>query len=138
MIVGIGMDIIEISRMRQAIKRQAFVKRVFTELEQKYCESRGVQCPASFAARFAGKEAVLKAFGTGLSGGSLQDIEIVNDNRGCPNVILKGYYADLARKLGVKIIHISLTHAREYAAAQVVLWGGGESESSNSRRNAEN
>lgn len=138
MIVGVGIDIIEIGRIHKAIKRPAFVKRVFTVTEQKYCDSRGVHTAASYAARFAGKEAVLKAFGTGLSGGSLQDIEIINDTLGCPNVILSGYYADLARKMGVKKVHISLTHSREYAAAQAVLWGGEESESSNCRRNAEN
>ncbi|MPM43688.1 Holo-[acyl-carrier-protein] synthase [bioreactor metagenome] len=131
------MDIIEISRVRKAIKRPAFINRVFTELEQKYCDSRGVQGSASYAARFAGKEAVLKAFGTGLSGGSLQDIEIINDSRGCPNVTLRGFYAEMAKQIGVEKIHISLTHSREYAAAQVVFWGGRLNESSNSGGNAE-
>lgn len=131
MIIGVGIDVIEISRIKQAISRPAFIKRVFTKLEQEYCDSRGVQRPASYAARFAGKEAVLKAFGTGLAGGSLQEIEILNDSRGCPKITLTGFYADLAKEMGVKTIHISLTHAREYAAAQAVLWGGVTSESSN-------
>lgn len=130
MIIGTGIDIIEISRIRQAIERSAFIKRVFTQLEQDYCNSRGVQRVSSYAARFAGKEAVLKAFGTGLSGGSLQDIEILNDCRGCPKVALRGFYADLAMKMNVKQIHISLTHAREYAAAQATLWGGETNEGS--------
>lgn len=123
MIIGIGVDVIEISRIRQAILRPAFIKRVFSEAEQKYCDSRGVHRPASYAARFAGKEAILKAFGTGLSEGSLQDIEIINDDRGCPRVSLSGFYGSLATKIGVAEIYISLTHAREYAAAQAVLWG---------------
>lgn len=133
-----GIDIIEIDRVRQAIERSAFIKRVFTKIEQEYCEGRGVHRPASYAARFAGKEAVLKAFGTGLSGGTLQDIEIFNDHRGCPKVTLRGYYAELAKSMGVQQIFLSLTHAREYAAAQAILWGGNRNESSNSSGNAQN
>lgn len=136
MIIGVGIDIIEISRIEQAVSRPAFVDRVFTKLEQAYCSNRGVQKASSYAARFAGKEAVLKAFGTGLSGGTLQDIEIINDDRGCPRVTLTGFYANLAKSMGVTQVHLSLTHAREYAAAQAILWGGGKYESSDSSRNA--
>ena len=124
MIIGTGIDIIEISRIKEAIKRQAFVHRVFTAEEQQYCESKGVQKASSYAARFAGKEAVMKAFGTGLAGGSLQDIEILLNDKGCPYVKLSGKFAELAEELGGTSIHISLTHAREYAAAQAILWGG--------------
>lgn len=137
MILGVGIDVIEINRIEEAIKRPAFIDRVFTKREQDYCSSRGVQKASSYAARFAGKEAVLKAFGTGLSGGTLQDIEIINDDRGCPHVTLTGFYDSLAKSMGVIQVHLSLTHARQYAAAQVILWGGGKSESSDSRRNAE-
>ena len=124
MIIGIGIDIIEISRIKDAIIRQSFVQRVFTVGEQQYCESRGVQKAASYAARFAGKEAVMKAFGTGLAGGTLQDIEILLNDKGCPHVQLSGQFATLAKEMGVSAIHISLSHAREYAAAQAILWGG--------------
>lgn len=124
MIIGTGIDIIEISRIKEAIKRQAFVHRVFTLGEQQYCESKGVQKASSYAARFAGKEAVMKAFGTGLAGGSLQDIEILLNDKGAPYVKLSGKFALLAEELGATSIHISLTHAREYAAAQAILWGG--------------
>lgn len=124
MIIGIGIDIIEISRVKNAIIRQSFVHRVFTVQEKQYCESRGVQKAASYAARFAGKEAVMKAFGTGLAGGTLQDIEILLNEKGCPRVELSGQFAALAQELGVTRVHISLSHAREYATAQVVLWGG--------------
>jgi len=123
-IVGTGIDIIEIHRIANAIIRQSFVRRVFTNAEQQYCESKGVQKAASYAARFAGKEAVMKAFGTGLAGGTLQDIEILLDDKGCPHVKLTGQFLDLSVNMGVKDIYISLTHAREYAAAQVILWGG--------------
>lgn len=124
MIVGTGIDIIEISRIKAAVVRQSFVQRVFTKNEQHYCESRGVQKCASYAARFAGKEAVMKGFGTGLAGGSLQDIEILLNDKGRPYVTLRGQFAALAKEMGVTEIHISLTHAREYAAAQAILWGG--------------
>jgi holo-[acyl-carrier protein] synthase len=123
-IIGIGIDIIEINRIKDAIIRQSFVEKVFTLHEQQYCESRGVQKASSYAARFAGKEAVMKAFGTGMAGGKLQDIEIFLDDKGCPHVRLSGQFAALANDMGVSMIHISLTHAREYAAAQAILWGG--------------
>ena len=124
MIIGTGIDIIEINRIKDAAIRQSFVRRVFTASEQEYCESRGVQKFASYAARFAGKEAVMKAFGTGLAGGSLQDIEILVNDKGCPYVELSGKFATLGKNMGVTDIHISLTHAQEYAAAQAILWGG--------------
>lgn len=124
MIIGVGIDIVEISRIAAAIKRTAFIDRVFTPAEQVYCESRGVQRAASYAARFAAKEAVLKALGTGLRGGTWQDVEITNNSLGRPLVQMTGYYQNLAGELGVQEIYLSVTHARDYAAAQVVLWGG--------------
>ena len=74
MIIGIGCDIIEINRVEKAVKSESFKQRVFTPAEIAYCESRGKQQFASFAARFAAKEAVLKAFGTGLRGGGIVKI----------------------------------------------------------------
>jgi holo-[acyl-carrier protein] synthase len=124
MIVGVGVDLIEIERVKAALERGRFVQRVFSEGEQIYCESRGAQRFASYAARFAGKEAVLKALGTGLSGGKWLDIEILPDSLGRPTVRLSGYYEELARQKRVSAIHISLAHARENAVAQVVIWGG--------------
>ena len=126
MILGIGIDIIEIGRIREALERPAFAARIFTAGEREYCEGRGAQREASFAARFAGKEAVLKAFGTGLSAGSWQDVEILPDEAGRPTVRLTGYFGELAARRGVAAAHISLSHAREYATAQAILWGGGE------------
>jgi holo-[acyl-carrier protein] synthase len=134
MIQGIGIDIIEIDRIANAVKRELFVQRVFTPGEQLYCDQRGVQRAASYAARFAGKEAVVKAFGTGLVEGSFQDIEILPDDKGCPQVKLRGFFAEFAQRLGVRQIHISLTHAREYAAAHAILWGGKTGEDCDSRR----
>ena len=123
-IVGIGIDIIEIERIGAAVERDGFVRRVFTAAEREYCDGRGVQRPASYAARFAGKEAVMKAFGTGLSAGTWQDVEILADANGRPTVKLSGRFGELAAKMSVSAVHISLTHAREYAAAQAVLLGG--------------
>ena len=135
MIVGIGIDIIEIERIKAAVEKQRFVQRVFSDGEQAYCESRGVQSFASYAARFAGKEAVLKALGTGFVGGKWREIEILPDSLGRPTVKLSGYYEQMARQKGVSAIHISLTHAREYAAAQVVIWGGAADEGCQGGRN---
>ena len=115
MVLGIGTDIIEISRVKRAIASEHFRARVYTAAERAYCEARGAGEAASFAARFAGKEAVLKAFGTGLRGGSMQDVEILDDALGCPQVTLHGYYRSLAAKKG--------SHAREYATAQCVMEG---------------
>jgi holo-[acyl-carrier protein] synthase len=124
MIIGVGIDIIEISRIEEAIRRPAFINKVFTAAEQIYCEGRGRQRSASYAARFAGKEAVSKALGTGFSGGSWQDVEIILNEQGQPQVTLSGYFAGVAEQLGGAKIHISLTHARNYAAAQALLEGG--------------
>lgn len=124
MIVGVGCDIIEIERIARAIKSESFIRRVFTAEEAAYCQRRGQQAAASFAARFAAKEAVLKALGTGLREGSLQEIAIDNDGLGKPLVQLSGHFAMLAKQLGVKNIQISLSHSRELATAYVIMEDG--------------
>ncbi len=124
MIIGVGCDIIEIERISQAIEKTAFIKRVFASVEITYCQSRGTQAAASFAVRFAAKEAVLKAFGTGLRGGRMQEIIIINDDVGKPQVKLQGFFAALATQLGVQKINISLSHARNLAMAYVVMEDG--------------
>ena len=123
MLIGVGCDVIEIARVQKAIERAAFVKRVFTPAEIAYCESRGKQAAASFAARFAAKEAVLKALGTGLRGGELTEIVITNDDLGKPSVQLYGYHVELAKKLGGKNIALSMSHSRAMALAYVVMEG---------------
>lgn len=121
MIVGVGCDIIEIERIARAIKSESFIRRVFTAEEGAYCQRRGQQAAASFAARFAAKEAVLKALGTGLREGSLQEIAVDNDGLGKPLVQLSGHFAMLAKQLGVKNIQISLSHSRDFAVAYVIM-----------------
>ena len=123
MILGIGCDIIELSRVARAVSQEGFCQRVYTEAEIAYCQGRGVQAVASFAARFAAKEAVLKALGTGLRGGSLQEIEILVDELGKPMVRLSGYFQQLAQSRGVVNIQLSLSHSRENAMANVVMEG---------------
>lgn len=124
MIVGVGCDIIEIERIARAIKSESFIRRVFTAEEAAYCQRKGQQAAASFAARFAAKEAVLKALGTGLREGSLQEIAVDNDGLGKPLVQLSGHFAMLAKQLGVKNIQISLSHSREFAVAYVIMEDG--------------
>ena len=124
MIVGVGCDIIEIERIARAIKSESFIRRVFTAEEAAYCQRRGQQAAASFAARFAAKEAVLKALGTGLREGSLQELAVDNDGLGKPLVQLSGHFAMLAKQLGVKNIQISLSHSRELATAYVIMEDG--------------
>lgn len=121
MIVGIGIDIVEIDRVRRAVEREAFKNRVFTPGEIEYCENRGKSGAQSFAGRFAAKEAILKAFGTGLRGGTLKDMEIINDELGCPQVLLTGYFKQLAQKKGITAIWISISHSVNNAVAQCVL-----------------
>lgn len=123
MILGIGTDIVEIGRMKRAVAKDAFVRRVFTEAEAVYCRSRGAGMAESFAGRFAAKEAVLKAFGTGLREGRLLDIEIVNDRLGCPRLSLYGPFREMAEARGLKQAWLSISHAREYAVAQCVFEG---------------
>ena len=109
--------------MKKALTIEMFAARVFSPAEQEYCEARGMQKFASYAARFAAKEALLKALGTGLRGGKLIDIEVYNDCMGKPSLRLSGYFATLAEERGVKEIYLSLSHTKELAMAQVVLEG---------------
>lgn len=123
MVIGIGIDLVEIHRMKKAVENPLFVQRIFTSAEQAYCNSRGRQGTASYAARFAAKEAVMKALGTGLAGGGTwQDVEVLPDDQGKPVMKLTGYFAQLAESLGVAQIFVSISHAQEYAVAQVLLW----------------
>jgi holo-[acyl-carrier protein] synthase len=122
-VLGLGLDFVEVERFDAVLKRQGekFVQRVFTESEQSYCSNKST--PAMFyAARFAAKEAVAKAFGTGI-GAELGwlDIEIAHHPSGAPLVQLLGKARQLASKRGVTEVLISLTHTEVTAGASVVL-----------------
>lgn len=121
MIAGTGIDIIEVVRIEQALERHAerFLARLFTPGEIAYCGG-GQQRIRRLAARFAAKEAVLKALGTGLREVKWTDMEIVNDALGKPSVRLSGRLAEIAGEQGITEFHLSLSHCTEYAVAQVV------------------
>ena len=123
MIVAIGIDIIEVARIREALLRtERFRERVFTETERAYCESRGAVAAEHYAARFAAKEAMLKALQTGWRGGiGWQDVEIVSHDSGAPYLILHGQVKELFEASGATATHLSLSHTSEHAIAQVVL-----------------
>ena len=123
MIVSIGIDIVEVYRISETIQRTPrFVERVFTEKERFYCESKGAASAQSYAARFAAKEAFLKALKTGWRGKiTWHDMEILNDSQGVPNLEIKGEARSLLENLGANKIHLSMSHTTDHAVAQVVL-----------------
>lgn len=131
-IVGIGADVLEVRRMAEAGERfgERFYQRLFTPAEIAYCESRG-NPSEHYAARFAAKEAALKALGAGWAKGvSWKDVEVVRRAEGPPALRLSGAAGELAKALGVRRAHLSLSHTRDLALANVVLEGdpaGGES-----------
>jgi holo-[acyl-carrier protein] synthase len=123
MIVGIGMDMAETSRIQEAVERhgERFLQRVFTSQEIAYCQQHRNRYER-FAARFAAKEAAMKALGTGWRGGiSWQDIEISNLPSGKPCLRLSGKALEFYRSLGGSRILVSLTHTGPYALAQVII-----------------
>jgi holo-[acyl-carrier protein] synthase len=123
MIVGTGIDIAEVPRMAQAIERfgQRFLTRVFTEGEIRYCDSKANRIER-YAARFAAKEAGMKALGTGWSHGvRWRDIEVLRQPGGRPTLVFHGRAGEFASRLGVGNIALSLTHTADEAMAQVIL-----------------
>ncbi len=123
MIVAIGVDLIEIARIAETFARQGerFQKRVFTAAEVEYCESLAAKFE-SYAARFAAKEAVMKALGTGWADGvAWRDIEVAREQNGRPIVTLSGRALERMKELGATRIHLSLSHSQTTAIAQVVL-----------------
>ncbi|HHX94918.1 MAG TPA: holo-ACP synthase [Clostridia bacterium] len=120
-IQGVGTDIIEIQRIAKIIDKfgNRFLNRVYSEDEILYAENKKGFFAASLAARFAAKEAVMKALGTGVSGAKFKEIEITSQ-KGRPEVLLKGMTKKRADSLLVKCIHLSLSHCGEYAIAFAV------------------
>ena len=109
--------------MREVLRRTPrFTERVFTTNERVYCDSRGVVAPQHYAARFAAKEAVLKALQTGWTGGiAWQDIEITALPSGAPILHFHGRVRELYEQSGATAAHLSISHTTEHAVAQVVL-----------------
>ncbi len=122
-ILGIGLDLVKIDRIRAIAERwpSKFLDRLYTEAERRYCLARPSPY-ASLAGRFAAKEAVLKALGTGWADGiSWRDIQVLNDRAGRPRATVSGRVRTLMKRAGVTDIHVSLSHDTDYAVAEVVL-----------------
>jgi len=122
-ILGTGVDIVEVGRIALALDRhgERLLRRLFTPAEIAYCQSSEAHRTTRLAARFAAKEAVLKAFGIGLRTVRWTDIEVVRDDQGKPSVRLTGNLAELAAERNATCVHLSLSHTKNYAIAQVVV-----------------
>lgn len=118
---SVGVDIIEIERIEAILQRhgERFLKRVYTPAERAYCRERVPE----LAVRFAAKEAVSKALGTGLRGIAWREMEILGDERGKPLVRLHGRAQARAEELGLSEFAVSLSHSRDYAVAFVIAAG---------------
>jgi holo-[acyl-carrier protein] synthase len=126
MVLGIGSDLAEVKRIRRSIEQYGsrFLQRIYTDAEQAYA-SRKANAAERFAARFAAKEAGMKALGTGWRRGvTWKDFEVTNEPSGRPTLRLSGVALQIADKLGAKRISISITHTAEIAFAVVVLEDG--------------
>ncbi len=123
MIYGVGIDLVENSRMDKIVKKWGpkFINRIFSEDEILYCEKHA-HSAIHYGARFAAKESFLKALGIGMGMGvKLSDIEVVNDEKGKPSFKLCGEAKIIIKKAKISKIHLSLTHTKNYSMAVVVL-----------------
>jgi holo-[acyl-carrier protein] synthase len=122
-IISIGIDIIEVARIREVLVRTPrFAERVFTAAERAYCDSRGAVAAQHYAARFAAKEATLKALQTGWRGGiSWQDVEVASKENGAPYLIFTGQVLEVFNNFRATATHLTLSHTSEHAIAQVIL-----------------
>ncbi len=123
MIVGTGIDIVEVPRVAQAIERfgDRFLQRIYTPDEIRYCQSKR-NAAERFAARFAAKEAALKAIGTGWKNGiSWTEVEVAREPGGRPSLRFSGKAAAVATRLGMKRASLSLSHTAQLAIAKVIL-----------------
>jgi len=123
MIAGVGIDIVELARIRRVLERQGdrFLRRDFTPAEQEYCRKHRDAAPY-FAARFAAKEALFKALGTGWAeGATWLNVEIQRKDSGAPMLVLSGRTQEISVRLGVQAVHVSMSHSEQSAVAIVVL-----------------
>ncbi len=127
MIVGTGIDITEIGRIRNSLERfgERFLQHIYTPGEIAYCQARKLRAAESYAARFAAKEAAAKALGTGIGRGVMwKEIEVLRQQGHAPTLRLSGRAAEWAVQLGVKHISLSLTHTSQIAMAMVSMEDG--------------
>ncbi|MFZ2087862.1 MAG: holo-ACP synthase [Desulfobaccales bacterium] len=125
MIYGIGVDLVRVDRLARVVDTygERFLKRVFTDREIAYCQTRARQGIYQFAQRFAAKEAFSKALGVGLRQGGIRwrEVEVLPDPRGKPEIQVTGRAAALCQEHGIKGMHLSLTDEANHAVAMVVL-----------------
>jgi holo-[acyl-carrier protein] synthase len=122
-IVGIGLDVVHVTRLERWRKIPGLLERYFHPEELQAALGKGSGATLSLAARFAAKEAFGKAVGTGLSGITLKNILVLNNHNGKPCMMLSGNALDALTRCGGKIVHLSLTHERDNALAMVVIEG---------------
>ena len=125
MILGIGLDAVNIERMQRWKNNPYILERFFHPEELSTVKKRGITEIHSLAARFAAKEAFGKALGTGLIGFSLKECSIVNDKNGKPDLVLYGRAKEAFETFGGEKIFVALTHEHDYAIAVVIIEGGG-------------
>ncbi len=124
MVLGLGSDLIEISRIEESLERygERFMQRVYTAGEISFCQRKMKHAGESFAARFAAKEAAAKALGTGISKGvSWREIEVRREPGEPPSIVLSGRAAERAASMGVRRIQVTLSHSRDIAMAVVLV-----------------
>lgn len=120
LIIGTGIDIIEISRIQQAVEHNdKFIQRCFTENEYAYFISRRMRYEV-IAGNFAAKEAFSKSLGTGIRDFELKEIEVLRDRSGRPYINLYGKALNIVKELGIEKLHVTISHCREYAVASVI------------------
>lgn len=130
MIIGTGVDLVEIERFRRVVDRlkERFVRRVFTEEERQFCYAHRDPVP-HLAVRFAAKEAVFKALGTGWAKGvTWLDVEVRRERPGPPSIVLSGEARRLCAAKGADAVHLSLSHSEHWAIATALLEGVGPRE----------
>lgn len=120
MIVGLGMDVCAIARMEEMLKDGRFLARFFSLEEQEYIENKGRGAGQTMAGIFAAKEALVKALGTGFTGGQLSDICVLHDKFGAPYYDLRGNYAQHAAQRQITNLHLSISHDGGVAAAVAI------------------
>lgn len=116
MIIGIGIDMIEIKRVKKACEKQSFFSRCFSIAEQEMIDGNMSRAAGNWAV----KEAVSKVFGTGISGFNLTDIEVMREKSGKPYVLLYNNAEKISEKLGIDTLHVSISNTEEYAIAYVI------------------
>lgn len=122
MIIGTGIDIVEISRIKKLIENGTFTERFFSERENAYFSSKKY-APETVAGAFCAKEAFSKALGTGIRGFSLKEVEVLHDDLGKPYLVLSGDAKNAAEKSGIKKLFLSVSHSDFFAVANVIAEG---------------